>query len=171
LNSQENFRAETRVWLAENCPPSMRQPVHLDTDQCWGGRNYVFQSEAQENWLRVMAAKGWTAPTWPKVYGGGGLNREQAKVLQQEMKAIKARPALFSFGLSMIGPAILKYGSESLKQQHIPAIVNGEIHWAQGYSEPNAGSDLASLQAKLEDMGDHYILNGSKNLDFLRRQG
>jgi len=160
--SLEDFRTETRAWLADNCPASMRQPIHLETDQCWGGRNFIFQSEDQENWLRVMAEKGWTAPSWPTEYGGGGLNREQAKVLQQEMQAINARPPLYSFGLVMIGPAILKYGSESLKQQHIPAIIHGEIHWAQGYSEPNAGSDLASLQAKAEDMGDHYILNGSK---------
>jgi len=160
--SLADFRTDVRTWLAANCPESMRQPIHLDTDHCWGGRDYVFQSEDQESWLRAMAGKGWTAPTWPTEYGGGGLSREQAKVLQQEMQTIKARPPLYSFGLAMIGPAILKYGSESLKQQHIPAIVHGEIHWAQGYSEPNAGSDLASLQARVEDKGDHYILNGSK---------
>ena len=109
-----------------------------------------------------MADKGWTAPTWPTAYGGGGLDREHAKVVQEEMQRLGARPALYSFGISMIGPALLKYGSERLKQQHLPAIVRGEIRWVQGYSEPNAGSDLASLQARLEDRGDHYLLNGSK---------
>lgn len=160
--SLKDFRTEVRAWLADNCPEAMRQPIHLDTDQCWGGRNFTFQNADQENWLLAMVEKGWTAPTWPTEYGGGGLNREQAKVLQQELKAINARPPLYSFGIAMIGPAILKYGNESLKREHIPAIIRGEIHWAQGYSEPNAGSDLASLQARLEDMGDHYILNGSK---------
>lgn len=160
--SLAEFRNEVRDWLAVNCPEAMRQPIRLETDHCWGGRNHVFQSEEQEHWLRVMAARGWTAPTWPVEYGGGGLDRDQAKVLKQEMLAINARPPLYSFGLAMIGPAILKYGSEALKQQHIPPIVNGEIHWAQGYSEPNAGSDLAGLQARLEDMGEHYMLNGSK---------
>lgn len=160
--SLQDFRTEARAWLADNCPESMRQPVLSDTDQCWGGRNFKFQNADQKNWLRAMAEKGWTAPTWPAKYGGGGLDREQAKVLQQELKRINARPPLYSFGLAMIGPAILEYGTESLKRQHIPAIIHGEIHWAQGYSEPNAGSDLASLQARLDDMGDHYILNGSK---------
>lgn len=160
--SLQDFRTETRAWLADNCPVSMRQPIRLDTDHCWGGRDFNFQSRDQENWLRAMAGKGWTAPTWPAEYGGGGLGREQAKVLHQEMQAINARPPLYSFGLAMIGPAILKYGSESIKLQHIPAIVQGEIHWVQGYSEPGAGSDLASLQARVEDMGDHYVLNGSK---------
>lgn len=160
--SLQDFRTEVCAWLADNCPESMRQPVLSDTDQCWGGRNFKYQNADQKSWLRAMAEKGWTAPTWPVQYGGGGLDREQAKVLQQELKAINARPPLYSFGLAMIGPAILEYGTESLKRQHIPAIIHGEIHWAQGYSEPNAGSDLASLQARLDDMGDHYILNGSK---------
>ncbi len=160
--SLEDYRTGIRAWLADNCPESMRQPIHSDTDHCWGGRRFIFQNRDQEKWLRVMAEKGWTAPTWPTEYGGGGLDREHAKVLQQELNAINARPPLYSFGLAMIGPAILKYGSESLKQQHIPAIIHGGIHWAQGYSEPNAGSDLASLQARVEDMGDHFILNGSK---------
>jgi acyl-CoA dehydrogenase len=109
-----------------------------------------------------MAEKGWTAPSWPVQYGGGGLDREREKILKQELKRIKARAPLYSFGISMIGPALLKYASEELKMQHLPSIVRGEIRWAQGYSEPNAGSDLASLQARADDMGDHYIVNGSK---------
>jgi len=156
------FRAEVRDWLERHCPPSMRQPYRSEADLCWGGRDFQFQSGDQESWLRDMAGKGWTAPTWPVAYGGGGLDREHAGILQQEMQRIKARAPLYSFGISMIGPALLKYGSERLKRQHLPPIVRGEIRWAQGYSEPNAGSDLASLQAKLEDMGDHYRLNGSK---------
>jgi len=157
-----NFREEVRNWLDQNCPPEMRKPITSDADVCWGGRKFVFQSTAQEQWLRNLSGKGWTAPTWPTAYGGGGLDRAQAKVLQEELQRINARLALYSFGISMIGPAILKYGSEELKRQHLPRIVRGEIRWAQGYSEPNAGSDLASLQASLVDHGSHYILNGSK---------
>ena len=109
-----------------------------------------------------MAAKGWTAPTWPEEYGGGGLGRKEAKILKEELARIHARPPLVSFGISMLGPALLKFGTEALRRQHLPPIVRGEIRWAQGYSEPNAGSDLASLQARCEDTGDHFVLNGRK---------
>jgi acyl-CoA dehydrogenase len=140
----------------------MRSPYRSESEVCWGGRNFEFQSDDQRLWLERMAEKGWTAPTWPRAYGGGGLDREQNKVLKEELARIEARPPLLSFGVSMLGPALLKFGSEALKQQHLPPIVRGEIRWAQGYSEPNAGSDLASLQAHCEDRGDHFILNGSK---------
>lgn len=162
MSESTSFRQEVRLWLEQHCPQEMRKPIATEADICWGGRHFVFQSEAQERWLRNMAGKGWTAPGWPTEYGGGGLDRAQIKVLQEELQRLNARPALFSFGISMIGPALLKYGSEELKRQHLPPIVRGEIRWAQGYSEPNAGSDLASLQASLVDHGDHYILNGSK---------
>ena len=113
-------------------------------------------------WLERMASRGWTAPSWPREYGGGGLGREHSKILKEELARIHARPPLMSFGISMLGPALLKFGSEELKQQHLPPIIRGEIRWAQGYSEPNAGSDLASLQARCEDMGDHFRVTGSK---------
>jgi len=158
----DTFRAEVRDWLVENCPEEMRSPLRSEKDACWGGRNFTFQSEAQRLWLERMGERGWTAPAWPKEYGGGGLNREQVKILKQEMARINARGALYSFGISMLGPALLKYGNEEQKQKFLPSIVRGEIRWCQGYSEPNAGSDLANLQAPAVDMGDHYILNGSK---------
>ena len=156
------FRQEIRSWLEQNCPESMRSPHRSEADICWGGRNFVFQSQDQRLWLDRMAEKGWTAPAWPKEYGGGGLGRAEAKILKAELARIHARPPLISFGISMLGPALLKFGTEELKQQHLPPIVRGEIRWAQGYSEPNAGSDLASLAARCEDRGDHYVLNGSK---------
>jgi len=156
------FRQEVRTWLEENCPKSMRTPFSADTDMCWGGRDFKFKSEEQQQWLQRMADKGWTAPDWPKEYGGGGLSPQEHKVLREELSRIQARPALSSFGVWMIGPAILKFGSEELKRQHLPAIVRGEIRWCQGYSEPGAGSDLAGLQTKAEDMGDHFIVNGQK---------
>lgn len=162
MTDLESFRTEVRDWLEAHCPASMRTPYRSEADLCWGGRHFVFQSEDQKRWLEAMAGRGWTAPAWPTAYGGGGLDRAHTRILEEELQRIGARPPLYSFGISMIGPALLKYGSEALKQQHLPPIVRGEIRWAQGYSEPNAGSDLASLQARLEDCGDHYVLNGSK---------
>ena len=159
---EQDFRQQVRDWLEANCPESMRSPYRSEADVCWGGRDFTFQSEEQRLWLERMAEKGWTAPTWPGEFGGGGLNREQAKILKEELARIHARPPLMSFGISMLGPALLKFGTEEQKRQHLPPIVRGEIRWAQGYSEPNAGSDLASLQARCEDRGDHYVLNGSK---------
>ncbi|MDB5719781.1 MAG: acyl-CoA dehydrogenase [Alphaproteobacteria bacterium] len=158
----ETFRAETRAWLAENCPPEMRQPVRGEEDACWGGRNPVFHSDAQRLWLEAMAGRGWTVPDWPKAYGGGGLSPAETKVLRQEIAAIGARNPLYSFGISMLGPALLKYGSEEQKKRFLPEIARGEIRWCQGYSEPNAGSDLASLQTRAEDRGDHWLVNGQK---------
>lgn len=156
------FRSEVREWLHSHCPQSMRQPLRSEADLCWGGRKFTFQSADQQQWLNNMADQGWTAPTWPRQYGGGGLNGTQANILREELARINARPPLYSFGISMIGPALLKYGSAALQQQHLPPIVRGQIRWVQGYSEPNAGSDLASLQARLQDHGDHFRLSGAK---------
>ena len=162
MSDLEQFRASTRSWLEENCPEEMRTPMKGFEDACWGGRNYVFASEAQKQWMERMAAKGWTVPTWPTEYGGGGLSKAEAKILKQEMKRISARSPLESFGIWMLGPALLKYGTEEQKKEHLPPIVRGEIRWCQGYSEPGAGSDLASLATKCEDKGDHFLVNGQK---------
>jgi len=158
----EAFRADTRAWLEANCPAEMRQPVLSEKDLCWGGRNPQFQSDAQRRWLGVMAARGWTVPDWPREHGGGGLSPAETKILRQEMARIGARNPLYSFGISMLGPALLKYGSEEQKRRFLPEIARGEIRWCQGYSEPNAGSDLASLQTRAEDRGDHWLVNGQK---------
>ncbi len=158
----KEFRQVTRAWLEQNCPTSMRVPIKSDADQCWGGRKWVFENKEQRLWLERMAEKGWTAPQWPKEHGGGGLSKEEARVLQQEMAGITARRPLDSFGIDMLGPALFKFASDEQKQRFIPPIVRGEIRWCQGYSEPNAGSDLASLKTRAEDMGDHYLVNGSK---------
>jgi alkylation response protein AidB-like acyl-CoA dehydrogenase len=114
-------------------------------------------------WKRRMGAKGWGTPTWPAAYGGGGLSPQKARVLQQEMSRIGAfNPLMAGMGVTMIGPTILDYGTEAQKRRHIPPIVRGDVRWCVGYSEPNAGSDLASLQMKCEDGGDHWIVNGQK---------
>jgi len=156
------FRSETRAWLEANCPPEMRLAVRSEKDACWGGRKFKFQSQAQKQWLDAMAARGWTVPDWPKEYGGGGLSAAETKVLKEEMAAIGARSPLTSFGISMLGPALLKYGTEAQKKRFLTEIARGEIRWCQGYSEPGAGSDLAGLQTKAEDAGDFYVVNGQK---------
>jgi acyl-CoA dehydrogenase len=158
----DSFRSETRAWLEANCPPEMRQPIRADTDMCWGGRNWTFASDAQRQWLERMVERGWTVPHWPKEYGGAGLSPAEAKVLKEEMARIGARQPLYSFGISMLGPALLKFGSEEQKKRFLPEIARGEIRWCQGYSEPGAGSDLAGLQTKCEDKGDHWLVNGQK---------
>ena len=156
------FRGEVRAWLEENCPEDMRTPIQGEEDVVWGGRNFTYKNDTQKVWLDRMAAKGWTVPTWPKEYGGAGLSRAEEKVLLQEMKRIGARSPLTSFGIWMLGPALLKFGNDEQKAEHLPKIARGEIRWCQGYSEPNAGSDLASLATKAEDKGDHWIVNGQK---------
>lgn len=162
MAAQETFRAGTRAWLEADCPAEMRAPVTDEKQFCWGGRRWQFASEAQRVWLERMVARGWTAPEWPTQYGGGGLTKEQAVVLREEMRRLGCRPPLSSFGISMLGPALLKYGSDAQKREHLPRIVRGEIRWCQGYSEPGAGSDLASLKTRAEDCGDHFLVNGQK---------
>src|SRR5262245_55591827 len=146
----DEFRREVRAWLEQNCPPAMREPWKSDDDDVWGGRKAYFAHPDAKLWLERMAARGWTAPTWPKEYGGGGLDSAKAKILQDEMRALGCRIPLKSFGLWMLGPVLLQYGSEAQKREHIPRIVRGEIRWCQGYSEPAAGSDLASLATRAE---------------------
>ena len=156
------FRRETRDWLVAHCPPEMRQPSRSEDDICWGGRKAVFSSPAQKAWLNIMAERGWTVPDWPKAYGGGGLSPAETKALREEMAVLGCRNPLMSFGISMLGPALLKYGNEEQKLEHLTKIARGDIRWCQGYSEPNAGSDLASLATKAEDKGDHFLINGQK---------
>ncbi len=162
MSELESFRRETRAWLEANCPPEMRRPVASEYDICWGGRRPKFQSEAQRRWMQIMAERGWTVPAWPKAYGGGGLSKEEAAILNQEMRALGCRPPLASFGIWMLGPALLAHGTEEQKLEHLPKIARGEIRWCQGYSEPNAGSDLASLATKAEVQGGELVVNGQK---------
>ncbi|MBN8606049.1 MAG: acyl-CoA dehydrogenase family protein [Caulobacterales bacterium] len=158
----EQFRAETRAWLEANCPQSMRSTFTSEDDIVWGGKNAKFSNPDAKLWLDRMGERGWTAPMWPKQYGGGGLSNAENAVLQSELKRINARPPLYSFGLWMLGPVLLEYANEEQKLEHLPKIVRGEIRWCQGYSEPGAGSDLAGLQTKCEDKGDHWLINGQK---------
>ena len=157
----ERFRQEARDWLEENCPASMRTPMPPE-EVVWGGRNAEYANPDSKLWLERMAAKGWTCPQWPAEYGGGGLSSAQAEILAEELSRIHARPALTSFGISMLGPVLLEFGTPEQRLEHLPKIVRGEIRWCQGYSEPGSGSDLASLNTRADLHGDHYIINGSK---------
>ena len=151
------FRAQAAVWLADNFPPSLagKGAQALSEDAAFEGDMLT--------WRQTMGAKGWGAPTWPAQYGGGGLSSREARILSQEMTKIGAcNPLLQGMGVTMIGPTILDYGTEAQKQRHIPPIVRGEVRWCVGYSEPGAGSDLASLQTRCVDAGDHFVINGQK---------
>lgn len=157
------FRTEARDWLAANYPPELRDPkATVDPEATWGGRAFAGSSDPQIRWMRKLAERGWTAPTWPKAYGGGGLSADEARALERELSDGHYRAPLSSFGLWMLGPVLLEYGTEAQKQEHLAKIVRGEIRWCQGYSEPGAGSDLASLQTRCEDGGDHWLINGQK---------
>ena len=159
----ETFRAETRAWLEANYPPELRDPkVKSDPEATWGGRAFAGSNDPQIVWMRRAAEKGWTAPTWPKAYGGGGLSAEEARIVEQEMSRGGYRSPLASFGIWMLGPVLLEYATEEQKLEYLPKIVRGEIRWCQGYSEPGAGSDLAGLQTRCEDKGDHWLINGQK---------
>ena len=150
----ETFRAEARAWLEENFPPSMKGvDLAMTVEEPTGDAKL---------WKQRIGAKGWGTPTWPKEYGGGGLTSAEARVLQQEMNRIGARNPIGGMGVMMFGPTLLEYGNEEQKRRHIPQIVTGEIRWCQGYSEPGAGSDLAALQTRADDKGDHFLVNGQK---------
>jgi alkylation response protein AidB-like acyl-CoA dehydrogenase len=155
----EAFRLEAREWLQANVPASLVGKAEAITEAFMGG---VKPTGDFDLWRQRMGEKGWGAPTWPKAYGGGGLTAAEARVLQQEMAAIGVANPIVGMGTSMFGPTLLEYGTEEQKQRHIPPIVRGELRWCQGYSEPGAGSDLAALQTKLEDRGDHWVVNGQK---------
>lgn len=159
VNALDEFRTQARDWLAANFDPGLR-----------GKDNSMSAVEGPNNdtpeqlaWKKAIGDKGWSVPTWPREYGGGGLSRAEARVLQEEMAKVGAwNPMGGSMGVMMFGPTLLEYGSPEQKAEHIPPIVRGELRWCQGYSEPGAGSDLASLQMFAEDHGDHYIVNGQK---------
>jgi alkylation response protein AidB-like acyl-CoA dehydrogenase len=151
------FRQDVSAWLSENCPDGAKGPGQ----QSIGSTKITLERDVAL-WVERCAEKGFTAPTWPAEYGGGGLSDGHAKVLYEEMGATNARTPLVGMGMSMIGPTLLEYGSDAQKAEHLPKIIRGELQWCQGYSEPNAGSDLAALNSRAEDNGDHFVINGQK---------
>ena len=161
MTDLDAFRAEIRAWLEGACPPSMRTPAS-DDEEVWGGKRCKFPSDDARRWLEAAVSRGITAPTWPKEYGGGGLSGPEARVLAEEMRDLGCRPPLRSLGIWMLGPVLLKYGTEEQRRAFLPALIRGETRWCQGYSEPGAGSDLASLSTRAVRDGDHYVVDGQK---------
>jgi acyl-CoA dehydrogenase len=157
MSEQQAFRAETKAWLAENCPEGARGPGEVHT----GSTKVKFNADTQ-TWMERMAGKGWTVPMWPKEYGGAGLSMEQTRILFEEMAVIDARPPLMNMGTRMLGPTLLEFGTEDQKKRHLLVIAKGGAAWCQGYSEPGAGSDLASLNTRAVAKGDEFIINGQK---------
>ncbi len=151
------FRAEVAAWLKDNCPEGARGPGQIPN-----GSSKIELDPDTRKWLDACVERGYTAPTWPSEYGGAGLSPPLAKVLYDEMGAIKARSPLMGMGTAMIGPTLLEYGTDDQKARHLPKIARGEVQWCQGYSEPNAGSDLAALTTRAVDNGDHFVINGQK---------
>jgi len=155
------FRVEIRAWLEANCPPSMRTPPRPG-EEFWGGRKPKFPSDDARVWFERCVERGLTAPAWPRAYGGAGLSPDDARIFEEERRALGARPPLYSFGLWMLGPVLLELASEEQRREHLPAIARGETRWCQGYSEPGAGSDLASLATRAVRDGDHFVVDGAK---------
>ena len=158
----EQFRAETRHWLESNCPAAMRLPISPD-EMVWSGSEVKFSSEDQRLWFERMRDRGWFAPGWPADCGGGGLSPRQARIVEEEMLRLGCRPPQFNLGVWMLGPVLLEIGTEAQKLEHLLPMMQGRMRWCQGFSEPNAGSDLASLKtsARIDANGD-FIVNGSK---------
>ena len=155
----EAFRTEARTWLEANLPASLRGHPELVTEAMNGGGKPTGDVEL---WRQRMGEKGWGVPTWPADLGGGGLTAAQARVLHEEMARIGAANPIGGMGVIMFGPTLLEYGNDEQLKRHIPPIVKAELRWCQGYSEPGSGSDLASLQTRAEDKGDHFLVNGQK---------
>lgn len=157
----DDFRTETRKWIEDNYPDALKAPMAAD-ELVQGGKNCEFHHPDAKLWLDRMAEKGWTCPEWPREYGGAGLNESEAKALSEELARQRCRPPLVGMGRLMLGPTLLHFGTHEQKLEHLPQIARGEVRWCQGYSEPDAGSDLASLQMRAEDKGDHYLVTGNK---------
>ena len=147
------FRQEVQSWIATGMPGEMRAKAEVDG---------AFSHDESMQWHRILYDKGWVAPHWPREHGGPGLDVTSRFILSEELELAGA-PQLSPFGLSMVGPLLMQFGSEAQKKRFLPKILSGEEIWCQGYSEPNAGSDLASLRLRAEDDGQgHFILNGQK---------
>ncbi len=163
MSDLDDFRASAQDWIRKNAPKSLWGTSGSGPfEGYWGGSKCEETDSDVLRWRDVSIEKGWTAPSWPKEYGGGGLTREQENIIHAEMKAIGVPRPIAGQGLAMFGPVLLQYGNDAQKAQHLPGIAHGEIRWCQGYSEPNAGSDLANLQLKAEHDGDELVLNGQK---------
>jgi alkylation response protein AidB-like acyl-CoA dehydrogenase len=149
---QEAFREEVRAWIGTAMPDDLREKAEHDAQ---------FDHADTMRWHKILAEQGWVAPHWPKKFGGPGLDATQRFVVTEELELAGA-PLLSPFGLAMVGPALMQFGTPQQHERFLPKILSGEEVWCQGYSEPGAGSDLASLTTKAEDDGDHFVVTGQK---------
>ena len=161
MTDVDSFRTELVEFLERELPGQLGELPPATADY-WGGRRPELPHPSSQRYCDLMAERGLTAPSWPREYGGGGLDKERAKIVVAELRRLGLPVPLVGFGMSMIGPTLLQFGTDEQKREHLPKIVRGEIRWAQGYSEPNAGSDLASLGASARIVGDEIVLNGQK---------
>lgn len=149
---EAGFRQEVRSFVETNLDRAVRDKIL---------RGEKLLKEEYVNWQRSLYERGWIAPSWPKELGGTGWSLEQRRVFHHELSLCCA-PETIPFGVTMVGPVIYTFGTEAQKQRYLPGILRSEEWWCQGFSEPNAGSDLASLATRADDMGDHYLINGQK---------
>jgi alkylation response protein AidB-like acyl-CoA dehydrogenase len=150
---QVAFRAEARAWIASALPPHLAAKAALDAP---------FEMPEVMEWHRILYKRGWVAPNWPREYGGPGLDATSRAILAEELEQAGA-PELSPFGIVMVGPLLIQFGTDAQKKRFLPPILSGDEVWCQGYSEPGAGSDLASLQLRATDDGaGHFVLNGQK---------
>ena len=164
MSDLETFREEANAWLVEHAPKGLfgtRGKGGL-FDGWWGGQKARDPDPDLNLWAALLSERGWTAPTWPREYGGAGLSRDEALVLDEVMDALELPRGVVGFGLAMLGPALLAFGNEAQKREHLPRICDGSIRWCQGYSEPGSGSDLASLNTRAALDTDAYIVDGQK---------
>ena len=157
----EKFENYVDAWIKENCPDSMRTPMPV-SEQVWASSNIHFPTNDSKLWFDAMVQKGWCTPEWPKKFGGGGLSFEEAKILRSRLKFFRCRPPQINFGISMLGPVLLEFGTDEQKKEFLPKISRGEIWWCQGFSEPGAGSDLANVSTTAKLVNKDYVINGSK---------
>ncbi|MGH2584216.1 MAG: acyl-CoA dehydrogenase family protein [Dehalococcoidia bacterium] len=156
---ETRFRQEIRGFIEQNMPAERRRDEVLAEE--YGPPREPDRAAFVKEWRTALAGRGWIAPHWPKEYGGGGMTVGEQFIFNEEMARVRA-PTFGGFGVTMIGPVLIMYGSEEQKQQHLPGITSGEVTWCQGYSEPGAGSDLASLQTRAVKDGDDFVINGQK---------
>ena len=165
MTELETFKQEVAQWLEENCPASMRRPI-VSEEMVWGSSRLQFLNEDQKLWFERMRDRGWFAPSWPREYGGGGLSPREARILDTEMARLGCRQPQYNLGVWMLGPVLVEVGTHEQKLEHLLPMMRGEQRWCQGFSEPNAGSDLASLKTSArrvtDEQGEAYIVNGGK---------
>ncbi len=158
---EENFRQEVRTWVHAHLPKDIAHKVH---------NALHLTRDDMQNWAKILGKKGWLGHAWPTQFGGPGWNAVQKHLFEEEC-ALAGAPRVVPFGPVMVAPVIMAYGSPEQQKRHLPGIASGDVWWSQGYSEPGAGSDLASLKCKAERVGDKFIVNGQKTWTTLGQYG